>query len=47
MAPVNTDSLTTGNTSINPVIILTKGESLKIVLDARQLNTLTRHAVGP
>ena len=40
MAPVNTDSLTTGNTFINPVIILKKGESLKIVLDARQLNIM-------
>ena len=39
-APVNTDSLTTGNTFINPVIILKKRESLKIVLDARQLNTM-------
>ena len=40
IAPVNTDSLTTGNTFINPVIILKKGESLRIVLDARQLNTM-------
>ena len=38
--PVNTDSLTTGNIFINPVIILKKGESLKIVLDAHQLNTI-------
>ena len=29
-----------GNTFINPVIILAKGESLKIVLDARYLNSL-------
>ena len=36
IAPVNRDSLTTGNTFINPVIILKKEESLKIVLDARQ-----------
>ena len=28
------------NTFINPVIILAKGESLKIVLDARYLNSL-------
>ena len=40
IAPVNTDSFTTGNTFINPVIILKKGKSLIIVLDARQLNTL-------
>ena len=41
IASVNTESLTTGNTFINPVIILKKGESLKIVLDARQLNTMS------
>ena len=40
IAPVNTDSISTRNTSINPVIILKEGESLKIVLDARQLNTM-------
>ena len=40
ITPVDTDSLTTGNTFINPVIIVKKGESLKIVLDARQLNTM-------
>ena len=40
IAPVNAGSLTTGNTFINPVIILKKGETLKIVLDARQLNTM-------
>ena len=40
IAPVKADSLTTGNTSINPVIILKKGDSLKVVLDARQLNTM-------
>ena len=40
IAPVNTESLTTGNTFINPVITLRKCESLKIVLDARQLNTM-------
>ena len=39
ISPVNTDSLTTGNTIINPVI-LKKEESLKIVLDARQLNAM-------
>ena len=41
LAPVNTDSPTTANTFINPVIIRKKGESLKIVLDARQLNTMS------
>ena len=40
ISPVNTHSSTTGNTFINPVIILKKGESLKIVLDANQLNTM-------
>ena len=40
IAPINTDSLNMGNTFINPVIIVKKGESLKIVLDARQLNTM-------
>ena len=40
IAPVNTDSLTTGNNFINPVFILKKRESLKIVLGARQLNTM-------
>ena len=40
IAPINTDSLTARNTLFNPVIILKKGESLEIVLDARQLNTM-------
>ena len=40
ISALNTDSLTTENTFINPVIILKKGESVKIVLDARQLNTM-------
>ena len=40
IAPVNTDSLTTGNTFINTVIILKKIKSFIIVLDARQLNTM-------
>ena len=39
IAPVNADFLTTGNTFNSPVIFLEKWESLKIVLDARQLNT--------
>ena len=38
--PVKIDSITTGNTFINPVKILNKGKSLEIVLDARQLNTM-------
>ena len=37
IAPVNKEQLSTGNTFTNPVIILRKGESLKIVLDARYL----------
>ena len=40
IAPVNTDLLTTANTFINPLIILKKRESFKIVLDARQLNSM-------
>ena len=40
IAPVNTDSLTTGYAFINPLIILKKGKSLKIVLVARQLSTM-------
>ena len=40
IAPVNTKYLTEGNTFINPVIILKKGETLKIVLDARYLNSM-------
>ena len=40
IAPVNTDSLTNLNTFINPIIILKKRESLKIVSDAGQLNTM-------
>ena len=35
IAPVNKEQLSTGNTFTNPVIILRKGESLKIILDAR------------
>ena len=33
--PVNEEEQPKGNTFLNPVIILAKGESLKIVLDAR------------
>ena len=40
IAPVNKEQLSTGNTITNPVIILRKGESLKIVLDARYLNSM-------
>ena len=38
--PVNKEEQPKGNTFINPVIILAKGESLKTVLDARYLNSL-------
>ena len=41
IAPVNKEQLSTGNTFTNRVIILRKGESLKIVLDARYLNSMT------
>ena len=40
IAPVNKEQLYTGNTFTNPVVILRKGESLKIVLDARYLNSM-------
>ena len=40
ISPVNKEQLSTGNTFTNPVIILRKGESLKIVLDARYLNSV-------
>ena len=40
ISPVNKEEQPQGNTFINPVIILAKGESLKIVLDARYLNSL-------
>ena len=38
--PVNKKEEPKGSTFSNPVIILAKGESLKIVLDARYLNSL-------
>ena len=38
--PVSKEEQPRGNNFINPVIILAKGESLKIVLDARYLNSL-------
>ena len=40
IAPVNKEQLSTGNTFTKPVIILRKGESLKIVLDAQYLNSM-------
>ena len=40
ISPVNKEQQPKGNTFINPVIILAKGELLKIVLDARNLNSL-------
>ena len=40
ISPVNKEEQLKGNTFINPVIILAKGESLKIVLDTRHLNSL-------
>ena len=40
ISPVNKKQLSTGNTLTNPVIILRKGESLKIVLSARHLNSM-------
>ena len=41
---MTTDSLTTRNTFNNPVVKLKKEESLKNVLDARQLNTMIAEA---
>ena len=40
ISPVNKEEQPKGNTFFNPVIILAKRESLKIVLDARYLNSL-------
>ena len=40
VSPVNKEQLSTGNTFTNPVIIIRKGESLKIVLDARYFNSM-------
>ena len=40
ISPVNKEQLSTGNTFTNQVIILQKGESLQIVLDARYLNSM-------
>ena len=46
ISPVNTDEQPKGNTFINPVIILAKGESFKIILDARYLNSMNQNAIG-
>ena len=40
IALVNKEQLSTGNTFTKPVIILRKGESLKVVLDTRYLNSM-------
>ena len=40
ISPVNKEELSTGNKFTNPVIILRKGESLKIVFDVRYLNSM-------
>ena len=40
ISPVNKEQLSPGSTFTNPVIILRKGESLKIVLNARYLNSM-------
>ena len=40
VSPVNKEKQPDCNTFINPIIILAKGESLKLVLDARYLNSL-------
>ena len=40
ISSVNKEKQPKGNTFINPVMLLAKGESLKIVLDARYLNSL-------
>ena len=40
ISPVKKEEQAKGDTFINPVFILAKGESLKIVLDARYLNSL-------
>ena len=41
ISPVNKEEEPKGNILIKPVIILAKGGSLKTVLDARYLNSLT------
>ena len=44
ISPVNKEEQPKSNTLLNPVIILAKGESKKIVLDARYLNSLIDEA---
>ena len=46
ISPVNKEEQPKGNTFINPVLILVKRESLKIVLDARYLNSLIDEPKG-
>ena len=46
ISPVNKEQLSTGNTFTNPVIILRKGEPLKILLDARYLNSMIDESKG-
>ena len=46
ISPVNKEEQSKGNTFINPVIDLAKGESLKIVLDARYLSSLIDESKG-
>ena len=43
LSPVNKEEQPLGENFINPVIILAKGESLKIVLDARNLKMQLDH----
>ena len=43
---VNREQLSTGNTFKNPVIILRKSDSLRIVLDARYLNRMIDESKG-
>ena len=40
ISPVNEQQLSAGNTFTNPVIALQKGQTLKIDLDARYLNSI-------
>ena len=40
ISPVNKEEHSRGNIFINPVLIIAKGEPLKIVLDAKHLNSL-------
>ena len=40
ISPVKKEEQPNGNNFIKPVVVLAKGESLKIVIDARYLNSL-------